>query len=197
MPPSPILFLFLFLFFFFNLFPFLPTSALSPFPPFYLQPSLGLSPTAKPRKPTRFRHQSRSCAAPAPSPDAVCCIRQPLPCCTPFQLLQPLQPRRLSAAHQLRPPRITRKSVAQLADCEAIRKSKSPPAPLVTFPLRLPATHVTSHFLHTIARLSRPAASSNALCLSFPQGCRSALNHITFVAPRAWTFDDLFAGFHF
>lgn len=76
-------------------------------------------------------HQSRTSAAPSPSPDAVQSI-----CCRRLQLLPPLQPRCLSAS--ARPQRSSRHRpppalLAQVADCEAIRKSS--PAPLLTFPV--------------------------------------------------------------
>lgn len=189
MPPSPILFFFL-TSLTSSLFP---TSASPLFPllPHLLSPS----PTHRqPRNPPRFRHQSRTCAAPAPSPDAVECIRQALPCCTPFQLLQPLQPCRLSAAHQLRPPRITRQSVAQLADCEAIRKSRAPGS------TRHVSTPASGHSRNvTLSAHHRPPVKGRSLvdapCLSFSQGCRfciqsrSCASCLVFVGP--------FAGFYF
>lgn len=75
--------------------------------------------------------ESRTPAAPSPSPDAAAVNR-----CRRLQLSQPPQPRRLSASacpqrssRQRPPPAL----LAQEADCEAIRKSS--PAPLLTFPV--------------------------------------------------------------
>ncbi|QYS96361.1 hypothetical protein H0G86_003611 [Trichoderma simmonsii] len=113
-----------------------------------------LSPQPQPRT-FNFSIKSRSRAAPAPSPKlhpsslspaarhSSCCNR-----CSPASSVHPSGRR---ASHH---------PLAQLQPVPFVRLFASPqgqtPAPLVTFPLRLPATHVTSHFLHrSLVELTR------------------------------------------